>query len=324
MANNHQGSLEHGKRIIKELADVAQKAGVRAAIKFQFRDLDTLIHPSYRESAINKHIARFLSTRLSEKQFSELAREAWKRNLITMATPFDELSVDMIERLGIDVVKVASSSAQDWPLLERVALVGKPVVCSIGGFALEQIDKTVRFFREQKTDFALMHCVAMYPVPAEKLHLDQIEVMRKRYPDITIGFSTHEDPGNFAVVGMAYAKGARLFEKHVGIPTDTIKLNGYSATPDQVLNWLAAHKEAVKICGEGERKIEEKEKEDHRSLMRGVYAKKLLKAGSVLKRQDVFFAMPLLSGQLASSQWREELRADKDYDLNHPLNETLA
>lgn len=324
MANNHQGSVEHGKRIIRELSNTARKADVRAAIKFQFRDLDTLIHPAHRESAANKHIARFLSTRLSEKQFSELAEEARKRNLITMATPFDELSVDMIKRLDIDVIKVASSSAQDWPLLERVTRAGKPVVCSVGGFTMEQIDKVARFFRERKTDFALMHCVAMYPVPPDKLHLSQIETMRQRYPEITIGFSTHEDPGNFSIVGLAYAKGARLFEKHVGIPTDTIKLNSYSATPDQVFNWLMAYKEAVKICGEGERNIEEKEKEDLRSLMRGVYAKKPLRAGDTLKIQDVFFAMPLVSGQLAINQWREGLKADKDYDLNHPLGETLA
>ena len=64
MANNHQGDIEHGKRIIRELAAVVKKNGVRAAVKFQFRQLDSFIHPEHRGRSENKHIPRFLSTRL--------------------------------------------------------------------------------------------------------------------------------------------------------------------------------------------------------------------------------------------------------------------
>src|SRR3989344_2096786 len=96
MANNHRGSVEHGKRIINAVADVAQEAGIRGAVKFQFRDLDTFIHPSHKEKTDNKHIPRFLSTRLSEGQFGELVKEAKKRELVTICTPFDEASVDSI------------------------------------------------------------------------------------------------------------------------------------------------------------------------------------------------------------------------------------
>ena len=46
LANNHQGSVEHGKRIIKRCAEVVAKHGVRAALKFQFRELDSFVHPA--------------------------------------------------------------------------------------------------------------------------------------------------------------------------------------------------------------------------------------------------------------------------------------
>ena len=55
VANNHQGSVAHGHRTIREIGRVAKAAGVRGAVKLQFRDLDTFIHPSYRESRENKH-----------------------------------------------------------------------------------------------------------------------------------------------------------------------------------------------------------------------------------------------------------------------------
>ncbi|TSC67280.1 MAG: Sialic acid synthase, partial [Parcubacteria group bacterium Gr01-1014_72] len=35
MANNHQGSLEHGKRIIAEVGKIAKEFGIRAALKLQ-------------------------------------------------------------------------------------------------------------------------------------------------------------------------------------------------------------------------------------------------------------------------------------------------
>ena len=117
MANNHQGLKEHGLKIINAMADIADRQGVRAAVKLQFRDLDTFIHPDWRESKDNKHIPRFLSTRLTDEEFGALVEETKRRGMVSICTPFDEPSVDRIERLGIEVVKIGSCSAHDWPLL---------------------------------------------------------------------------------------------------------------------------------------------------------------------------------------------------------------
>jgi N-acetylneuraminate synthase len=138
------------------------------------------------------------------------------------------------------------------------------------------------------------------------------------------GFSTHEDPSNLNAIRVAHTKGARLFEKHVGIPTEEIKLNAYSASPEQVEAWLRAYKEAVEACGhDGERVIEEREMSDLRSLTRGVYARKEIKARTPIKGSDVFFAMPLLSKQLTSGRFKEGLVGERDYGVNEPLSEDL-
>ncbi len=324
IANNHQGSVEHGKRIIREVSAVAKKARVKGAIKLQLRDLDTFIHPNSKESTENKHIQRFLSTRLSEKQFAELVEEIRVQGMIPICTPFDEPSVDLIMKFGIEIIKVGSCSAQDWPLLERVAETGKPVICSTGGLTIKEIDRIVSFLQHRGIQFALMHCVSIYPAPNNRLHLNQIEVLRNRYPGVSVGFSTHEDPSNLTAIVIAYAKGAQLFEKHVGVTTDQIKLNAYSATPGQVEAWLAAYQEAVAACGsDGERKVPQEEKEDLRSLMRGMYARKAIKASTVIKRADLFFAIPLLEGQLTSGAWREGLLADRDYGIGEAFSASL-
>ena len=324
MANNHQGSVEHGLRIIRAMAEIAGRHGIRGAIKLQFRELETFIHPAHRESKDNKHIPRFLSTRLSEEEFKVLVEETKRRNLVSICTPFDEASVDKIERLGIEVIKIGSCSVEDWPLLERVSETGKPVICSTGGLTLREIDNVVSFFQHRGVHCALMHCVAMYPAPNEKLHLNQIEAMLNRYPGITIGFSTHEDPSNTNAVRVAYAKGARIFEKHVGVASDTVTLNAYSAAPEQVEAWVTAYKEAVAACGEGEREISEKEKNDLASLKRGVYARKEVRAGTVIARSDVFFAMPIMPGQVSSGEWREGLVADRTYEAQEAIRRLVA
>ncbi|MDP3793567.1 MAG: N-acetylneuraminate synthase family protein, partial [Candidatus Uhrbacteria bacterium] len=324
MANNHQGDVEHGKRIIREIAAGVRQAGVRGAIKLQFRDLDTFVHPDYRQNTDNKHIQRFLSTRLSSEQFAELVSEIRAQGMLTMCTPFDEPSVDLLERLEIDILKIGSCSAKDWPLLERAAKSRKPIIVSTGGLSMKDVDNLVSFLDHRYAHYAIMHCVAIYPTPMEKLQLNHIERLRQRYPQATIGFSTHEDPNNFDAIKMAYAKGARVFERHVGVPTDTITLNAYSSTPQQIAYWLAAYREAVAAMGPDDaRVIESEESRDLLTLQRGIFAKRSIKAGEEIARDDVFFAFPIQSGQLSSGRWRSGLIADRDYPANAAIADAI-
>lgn len=326
MANNHQGSVEHGKRIIQEHAKVVKEAGVRAAIKFQFRNLDTFIHPSHLAKTDNRHVGRFLSTRLYEDDFRILADEVRSAGFVTMATPFDEDSVDMIERLGIQIIKIASCSATDWPLLERVVDCGKPIVVSTAGLPLEQVDDLVSFFDHRGTQYALMHCVSLYPTPPEKLNLKRIKIFCQRYPHITVGFSTHEDPDNTDAIKIAYTMGARVFERHVGVETESIQLNSYSSRPMQLAAWLKSFHDAVVLHNGNDSDIDVidfQERVSLSSLARGVYAKQDIKKGMIIKRSDVYFAMPAEVGQMTSGQFKERYAADQDYMVHQPISASV-
>ena len=140
LANNHQGSVEHALKIIKECAKVVHKHNIRAAIKFQFRQYATFIHPDHFEGSDNKHIPRFLSTELSKSDWQILFDAVKKEGMLTMCTPFDNESVPVISEMDFDIIKVASCSAKDWPLLEEIARASKPVIASTGGLELNDID----------------------------------------------------------------------------------------------------------------------------------------------------------------------------------------
>src|SRR3989339_1490887 len=103
MANNHQGDVAHGLRIIQAMGKIARKHRIRAAVKFQYRDLDSLIHPDCRTRQDLKHIPRFLSTRLSRNEFLTMVTAVRDEGMITACTPFDEPSVGTILDHGIQI-----------------------------------------------------------------------------------------------------------------------------------------------------------------------------------------------------------------------------
>ena len=301
MANNHQGSVEHGKKIIRELKAVtASYSEFHFAIKFQYRDLDTYIHSDYADRDDVKNVKRFKDTRLTKEQFLELKKEVEEQGMYTVCTPFDEISVERIVEEDYDVIKIASCSFTDWTLLEKIAEQNKPVIASGAGSSLEDIDRVVSFFRHRHIELALMHCIAEYPALDEDLQMNQITLYKERYPRLRIGFSTHESPDNMEPVKIAIAKGAEVFEKHVGVETDSIKLNAYSARTDQVAQWLEAARKTFRMCGvQGIRYTPNpKEQSDLAALQRGVFARKDLVSGQKLDMNDIYLAFPCQESQV--------------------------
>lgn len=320
LANNHQGDVKHGLAIIRENAKAASAQGVRCGVKFQFRQLDSFIHPDHQKDSDNKHIPRFLSTRMDNKQFKQLLDEVKAHKLISICTPFDEESVDVIVEMGFDILKIASCSAKDWPLLERAVESGLPIIVSTGGLTIHEIDDVVSFLDHRGADFAIMHCVSIYPTPDEDCNLRNISMLKERYPNRVIGWSTHEAPSDTGPVMVAVGQGAEMFERHVGIETDKIKLNKYSSTPKQVEAWFKACKKAQILAGSYERvKPTKAEKEALDSLRRGIFAKTDLDAGASLKREDVFFAMPYVPGQLSSENWRPGMTLQQNLKVNEAI-----
>lgn len=317
MANNHMGDVEHGIKLIRAFGEVCRKYPFQFAFKLQYRDLDTFVHPDMKGRDDIKYIKRFSETRLSQGDFEALIAEMKVQGFLTMATPFDEASVDLIESQNLDIIKVASCSFGDWPLLERIVKASQPIIASTAGAALETIDSVVSFLKHRQKEFAILHCVGEYPTPDAHMNLSQIDFMNKRYPDVRIGFSTHEDPDNVDMVKLAIAKGVNIFEKHVGLATAEYNINAYSASPEQLDAWLTAAQYASTVCGEGsERYIENPvEAKSLRSLQRGVFAKTSIKKGDVLNKENTYLAFPPEEGQYTANDWSKYSQFNATQDI---------
>jgi len=323
MANNHMGDFNHGLRMIREFAEVKKDYDYNFAFKFQFRDIDTFIHPDYKDRMDLKYVKRFAETKLTIEEFQKLKDELVKNGFLSICTGFDEKSVGLIEEMDFDIIKIGSCSFTDWSLLEKIALTDKPIIASTAGSSLNDIDNVVSFFQHRKKQLAIMHCVGEYPTQADNLQLNQIDLFIKRYPDITVGYSTHEDPNNMDSIKIAIAKGAKIFEKHVAVETDEFPKNDYSATPDQISQWLKSANLAFKMCGiiDERAQFSEKELADLRQFKRGVFASQRINKGSVIDSSSVFYAFPNQADQLLANDMSKytEYAAKRDININEPI-----
>ena len=303
MANNHMGDTAHGIRIIRELREVCEGFDFRFAVKLQYRNLPELIHPDYRARSDLKFIKRFTETALSWDDNKRLKDAIVENGFISICTPFDEASVDKVVEHGFDYLKVASCSLTDWPLAEKIATTHLPLILSTAGAVLEDVDRVVSFHQHRDKRLSIMHCVGEYPTPNAHLQLSQIDVLRRRYSNVDVGYSTHEAPDQCDGVKMAIAKGATLFEKHVGLATDKYPLNAYSAAPAQVRLWLEAARTAVAMNGtEGRRhEFSAPELKALGDLKRAVFSTRAMGAGHILQADDFCLAMPSSEGQLTAS-----------------------
>ena len=130
IANNHWGSLERGKQIVREFAKIVNDNKVKAAMKLQFRDVETFIHKDFRGDVgevdlhslpkRSRYIQKTSKTKMSYDDMQELVEFIRQHNCIPISTPFDERSVEWCVEMDLPIIKIASSDINDWILLNKI------------------------------------------------------------------------------------------------------------------------------------------------------------------------------------------------------------
>lgn len=215
VGQNHQGDFNNAIKYIDTFSTIGADA-----IKFQNRDNKFL----FSEEAYNKPYDSnnsFGQTYGKHREFLELSRDEMKeirlylkkKNLLFISTPFDEPSLDFLISINIDIIKIASFDIGNLPFINKIANAKKPTVISVGGGKADQIKSSLEIIKEKTSDIALLHCVSEYPCTYDRLGLKNIDMLKKQFPDVTVGLSDHF---NGILSGpIAYMMGAKVFEKHV-------------------------------------------------------------------------------------------------------------
>lgn len=215
VGQNHQGDLGLAREYIKIFA----MAGANV-VKFQTRNNKYLFSqeayeaPYESENAFD-HIYGLHREKLELKPewLPILKEDCEKYGVKFMSTPFDEPSLDLIDQIGVDIIKIASFDLGNLPFIDRIAKKSRPVVISVGGGKIDQIRASVNLLIDQGVEVAVLHCVSEYPCDFDRLGLSSIQILMKEFPRCAVGSSDHF---NGTLSGpVAYLNGARVFEKHV-------------------------------------------------------------------------------------------------------------
>jgi sialic acid synthase SpsE len=283
---NHLGSVEQDLKIIREFSHVVRSNKVRASIKLQFTDQKS-----------GKGTENY---GLSDGDCHVLAKAIQEAGCIVTAKPLDLRSVDLCVDLGIPIFEISDAQLADWSLLETIATTKKPIVLSSRSLPSKDIDDFVAFFARLNVPLAIMHCVAIEVRKDSELEINQIDLLRSRYPNNTIGYSTHEYMSATSSMMIAYAKGARMFERRIDMDSDDLRGAPKGGQPEQIDEWFKAFQKVKKMCGgPGTRPQMLQRREYSDALLPGVYAKRNLPKGHSLTTDDVYLAFPLQKGQLS-------------------------
>jgi N-acetylneuraminate synthase len=207
---NHNGDLSLAKKLI----DVAVAAGC-SAVKFQKRTIDVVYTKAEldrpRDSPFgttNGELKRGLE--FGAIEYGEIDAHCKSKGIVWFASPWDEASVDFLERFNVPCHKVASASLTDDNLLRHIRRTRKPIILSTGMSTMEQIDHAVEVLG--RNDLLLLHATSTYPASYDELNLKVIPVLAKRF-GLPVGYSGHET--GIASSVAAVALGAVMIERHL-------------------------------------------------------------------------------------------------------------
>ena len=282
---NHEGKSEEALKII----ELAAKSGLDA-VKFQLYNID-----KYQSRSDITRYNRLNKFNLSDKKYIYLKNRAKRLGLKVLATPLTEDKVKLASSFG-EVVKVASGDLNFYPTLDRIIKSNKKIILSTGNSSLKEIDKTIRYIKKKKkiisNYLALLHCVSTYPTSIEKTNIRKITFLKKRYPNITIGYSNHCCEKE-AVLSAA-ALGAKIIEIHITYSKKNKKFRDHELSFDK--NDLKKLVKSIRLTHKSVKEFflnpDKEQQKQKRNMRKGIVALSEIKKGEKFNKKNIHFARP--------------------------------
>ncbi len=292
IGNNHNGSLELAYKLI----DKAAEAGADCA-KFQMRDLGTLYSnrgnpDDVKEDLGSQYTLDLLSRfQLSQDDMLRAFDYCHKAGVTPLCTPWDHVSVKKLEEYGISAYKTASADLTNHDLLQDIARLGKPIVCSTGMSTEAEIVESISLLESFGAQFALLHCNSTYPAPFKDLNLNYMSVLRK-LSNCPVGYSSHDRGINIAVA--AVALGANIIEKHFTLDR-SMEGNDHriSLLPDELADMITGIRQVSDAIGSGgSKRLSQGELMNRESLGKSLYINTDLGKGEVIESHMIYIRSP--------------------------------
>lgn len=283
---NHNGNLE----LARQLVDAAADAGADL-VKFQTFDADRLVSRDagkalYQERNSGGEETQHQMLRrleLSVEMHEELIAHCARRGIGFFSTGFDIESVDLLVRLGQDLIKVPSGEITNLPYLRHVGALSRDVILSTGMASLDEVRMALVALEAAGTPLAricVLHCTSEYPAPFESVNLRAMAAMGAEF-GVRFGYSDHTRGIEVAIA--AIALGATVIEKHFTLDR-TLPGPDHQASlePAELASMIAAIRSVEAALGDGEKRPMPGE------ILVMPFARKSLVASRDIRKGEVF------------------------------------
>ena len=239
-----------------------------------------------------------------------------------LATPMSRGAAILLnEEIGVDRWKIGSADILDFVMLDYIRDTNKPIILSSGMSSFEELKKSYEFLKEKTNDISILHCVSQYPCPIENLNLNTIKFLKREFPKVKIGYSSHYIGIEDALI--AINLGAEIIEKHftlsrsnwgadhkVSILPDEMKELVNRIRNNEKINLVKYHK----ALGIETKWIQLEEMEFRKVFRKGLYAGCDIKQGDIFE-WDMIYAMRPQNGVKPSENYYQFLgnRASRNY-----------
>jgi N,N'-diacetyllegionaminate synthase len=314
---NHNGSIE----LAKQLIDVAVNAGADA-VKFQTFKAEKLLSKSAKKADYQKE-----TTSGNESQFEMIKKLELDlashhilidyckiKGILFLSTPFDLESIDLLDKLGINIFKIPSGEITNLPYLEKIAKLNKQIILSTGMSNLGDIEKALEVLTFYGTDInkiIILHANTEYPTPMEDVNLRAMITIGKAF-NVKYGYSDHTK--GIEVPIAAVALGASVIEKHFTLDK-TMEGPDHKASlePIELENMVHSIRNIEKALGNGIKQISASEQKNIKIARKSIVASRNIEAGEILTEDNLCIKRP--GNGISPMRWYEILgsKAVKSY-----------
>ncbi len=314
---NHNGNFDLAVKMIHE----AKRAGADY-VKFQTAVPELVISTFAPKAEYQKETTGCDESQLEMCKAIHLPLSAYEKlNAICqevgigfMSTPFDLVSIDVLESLNMDYYKIPSGEITNLPYLRKIAAKGVPVIMSTGMSEMHEIAEAISILENEglkRSDIILLHCNTQYPTPYADVNLAAMHTIANAF-GVTVGYSDHTQ--GIEVPIAAVAMGAKVIEKHFTLDCN---MEGpdhkASLEPHQLKAMVDAIRNVEKAIGSNQKHATESESPNKEVARKSIVAAKAIAKGEVLTEENITVKRP--GNGISPMKWDEVIgtKAIRDF-----------
>ncbi|MBN1870852.1 MAG: N-acetylneuraminate synthase [Candidatus Omnitrophica bacterium] len=293
---NHNGNLETALRLVDEAACAGADA-----VKFQTFIAEAGVSKfapkaEYQKRTMGNEESQLEMVKkleLDENAHRKLMQRCKQKDILFLSTPFDRGSIELLDQLGLEMIKIPSGEITNLPYLRKVGALKKKLILSTGMSTLKEIRVALRILESSGTPrsrITVLHCNTEYPTPYEDVNLLAMLTIRDKL-GVKVGYSDHTLGVEVPIA--AAALGASVIEKHFTLDR-TMPGPDHIASiePDELRQMVLAVRNIEKVLGDGTKKASPSEQKNIPIARKSIVADKDIAKGEIYSESNITIKRP--------------------------------